>query len=88
MLVAVAMGTLLSASALYLEEMSFHLYRRDGDLAKLAAIAVIENLGYRQLMTLWRLQGLWQWAIGTHVPWGEMKRIASWQKGPEDNRPR
>lgn len=82
MLVAVAMGTLLSASALYLEETAFHLYRRDGDLAKLAAVAVIENLGYRQLVTLWRLQGLWQWATGKRVAWGEMKRIASWQKKP------
>jgi hypothetical protein len=74
------MGLLLSTSALYLEEMAFHLFRRPGDLAKLAAVAVLENLGYRQLVTLWRLQGLWQWAVGARVPWGDMKRIASWQR--------
>jgi len=80
MFLAVAMGLLLSTSALYLEEMAFHLFRRPGDLAKLAAVAVLENLGYRQLVTLWRLQGLWQWAVGARVPWGDMKRIASWQR--------
>ncbi|HXU41877.1 MAG TPA: glycosyltransferase [Burkholderiales bacterium] len=80
MFLAFAMGLLLSTSALYLEEMAFHLFRRPGDLAKLAAIAVLENLGYRQLVTLWRLHGLWQWAVGARVPWGEMKRIASWQR--------
>jgi len=80
LLLAFAMGLLLSTSALYLEETAFHLFRRPGDLAKLAAVAVLENLGYRQLVTLWRLQGLWQWVVGARVPWGEMKRIASWQR--------
>ena len=81
---AVSAGMLLSVSALLLEEMSLHLYRRRGELATLCAVALLENLGYRQLTALWRLQGLWQWAIGAQVRWGTMTRTSNWQK---DGRP-
>jgi cellulose synthase/poly-beta-1,6-N-acetylglucosamine synthase-like glycosyltransferase len=80
MLLAISLGMLLSASALFLEEMSLHMYMRAGELARLAAIALLENLGYRQLTVFWRLHGLWQWAARTPARWGTMKRVASWQK--------
>jgi cellulose synthase/poly-beta-1,6-N-acetylglucosamine synthase-like glycosyltransferase len=80
LLLAIGLGTMLSASALLLEEISFHVYKRPSELLALAAAALIENFGYRQLITLWRLQGLWQWATGTRPGWGDMKRSASWQK--------
>ena len=80
-LLAVALGLMLSASALLLEEMTFHIYKRPSELAALAAAALIENFGYRQLIALWRLHGLWQWASGRTGSWGEMKRSTSWQKG-------
>jgi cellulose synthase/poly-beta-1,6-N-acetylglucosamine synthase-like glycosyltransferase len=80
LLLAIGLGMMLSASALLLEEKSFHVYKRPSELAALAAVALIENLGYRQLTTLWRLHGLWQWATGTGGGWGEMKRSAGWQK--------
>jgi hypothetical protein len=57
------------------------VYHERGDLLKLAAVAVLENFGYRQLATLWRLQGLWQWVTGTGGGWGQMTRTADWQKG-------
>jgi hypothetical protein len=81
MLLAVSLGTLLSMSALLLEEVAYHVYHERGDLLKLAAAAVLENFGYRQLATLWRLQGLWQWVTGTGGGWGQMTRTANWQKG-------
>ncbi|MCX7962591.1 MAG: glycosyltransferase family 2 protein [Burkholderiales bacterium] len=80
MILAVGLGVALSASALLLEEMSFHVYKRPRELAVLAIFAVLENLGYRQLLTLWRLEGLAHWAFGVRVRWGEMRRTASWQK--------
>ena len=80
MLLALGLGMMLSASALLLEEISFHIYKRPSELLTLALVAVIENFGYRQLVTLWRLQGLWQWATGTRARWGDMKRSASWQR--------
>jgi cellulose synthase/poly-beta-1,6-N-acetylglucosamine synthase-like glycosyltransferase len=80
LLLAVGLGIALSASALLLEELSFHIYKRPRELALLACAAVLENLGYRQLVALWRLEGLVKWAFGAKARWGEMKRTAEWQK--------
>jgi len=41
---------------------------------------VLENFGFRQLVTVWRLQGLWQWLLRTRGRWGDMQRSASWKK--------
>ena len=79
-LVAVSLGMLLSVSALLLEEVSFHLYEKPGQLLLLLAVVIIENLGYRQLNTVWRLMGLWKWATGAQGNWGTMTRKASWSK--------
>jgi cellulose synthase/poly-beta-1,6-N-acetylglucosamine synthase-like glycosyltransferase len=77
---AFSLGFLLSASALLLEELSFHLYPRFSQMAVLVGIAIVENLGYRQLVTLWRLIGLTRWLRGTRATWGTMTRKGSWQK--------
>ena len=79
-LVAVVLGILLSISALMLEEMSFHLYQRRSQFAVLLFMAVVENLGYRQLVMLWRLKGLVFWLIRVKAKWGTMTRSASWQQ--------
>ena len=81
MLLAIGLGMMLSASALLLEELSFHIYKRPSDVLALALASIFENLGYRQLVSLWRLQGFVQWATGTRGRWGEMKRTARWQRG-------
>jgi cellulose synthase/poly-beta-1,6-N-acetylglucosamine synthase-like glycosyltransferase len=80
MLLTIALGLMLSASALLLEEISFHIYKRPRELFILAVTAIIENFGYRQLVTLWRLQGLFQWLRRTRGRWGDMQRTATWQK--------
>jgi cellulose synthase/poly-beta-1,6-N-acetylglucosamine synthase-like glycosyltransferase len=74
MFVAVGLGILLSASGMLLEEMSFHIYPRRRDLALLAVIVIIENFGYRQLNSWWRLNGLIKWAMRSKGQWGAMKR--------------
>ena len=56
-----ALGFLVSMSGLLLEEMSFRLYPRWGQAARLAIAAVVENLGYRQLVACWRLDALLRW---------------------------
>jgi hypothetical protein len=68
---------LLSASALVLEELSFHVYPRLSDLLMLFVAAIIENLGYRQLTVIWRLRGLANWMRGRTPVWGVMKRSSS-----------
>ncbi|OON62164.1 glycosyl transferase [Massilia sp. KIM] len=72
--VAVGMGILLSASGLLLEEMSFHIYPRGKQLAMLGLVVILENFGYRQLNSWWRLTGLWRWLVQKESTWGAMKR--------------
>jgi cellulose synthase/poly-beta-1,6-N-acetylglucosamine synthase-like glycosyltransferase len=79
MAVVIGFGILLSVSALLLEEMTFHLYQRPADLWKLLGVSVLENFGYRQLNSYWRLLGLVRWLRGTKAEWGKMVRSASWQ---------
>jgi cellulose synthase/poly-beta-1,6-N-acetylglucosamine synthase-like glycosyltransferase len=61
---AFALGFLLSMTALLLEELSFHMYPRLRQLAALVGMAAVENLGYRQLVAVWRLIGLVRWMRG------------------------
>jgi cellulose synthase/poly-beta-1,6-N-acetylglucosamine synthase-like glycosyltransferase len=77
--VAVGLGILLSSMALLLEELSFRLYPRQNQLAKLFVAAIIENFGYRQLNSLWRFIALMRWLTGSRQRWGNMTRSASWQ---------
>jgi len=71
---AIGLGILLSASGLLLEEISFHMYPKFRQLLLLALVVVLENLGYRQLNSYWRLVGLYRWARQHESGWGEMKR--------------
>jgi cellulose synthase/poly-beta-1,6-N-acetylglucosamine synthase-like glycosyltransferase len=77
--VAIGLGILLSASGLLLEEMSFHIYPKGSQLAKLGVTVVLENFGYRQLNSWWRLVGLYKWVVQTESTWGAMTRKGSWQ---------
>jgi len=77
---AFSLGFLLSVSALLLEELSFHLYPRFSQMGVLVATAIAENLGYRQLVTVWRLVGLVRWLRGARSTWGTMTRKGSWQR--------
>jgi cellulose synthase/poly-beta-1,6-N-acetylglucosamine synthase-like glycosyltransferase len=72
-IVSVVFGILLSVSALLLEELTLRRYPSVKDLLKLLLAAVIENLGFRQLMTLWRAKGLID-GIRKKQGWGAMER--------------
>jgi cellulose synthase/poly-beta-1,6-N-acetylglucosamine synthase-like glycosyltransferase len=78
---SIGLGILLSTNALVLEELSFHLYPRPRQQLKLFLIAIFENLGYRQLTSVWRFMGLVRWVIGLRgrSRWGKIRRNASWQ---------
>jgi threonine/homoserine/homoserine lactone efflux protein len=77
---AFALGLMLSTTALLLEELSFHTYPKAQHLLVLFGVSLLENLGYRQLNSWWRLQALWGWIRGERLQWGAMKRNASWQQ--------
>jgi cellulose synthase/poly-beta-1,6-N-acetylglucosamine synthase-like glycosyltransferase len=72
-IVSVLFGMLLSMSAVVLEEFTTRRYPSAADLARLFSAAVLENLGFRQLLTLWRVQALWDAARGKKG-WGRMQR--------------
>ncbi|MGD2120400.1 MAG: glycosyltransferase family 2 protein [Gemmatimonadota bacterium] len=70
---AFAFGMVLSISAVALEEVTFRRYPRRRDLLILFLIAALENLGYRQLNTLWRVKGTVSGLFG-RGGWGAMPR--------------
>ena len=49
-----------------------------GNMLLMFAMAVLENLGYRQLNTLWRCRGMWQWFSRRKHNWGVMRRSGTW----------
>ena len=72
-LASVVYGSLLSVAAVALEELSFRRYPRVTDLLRLAAYGVLENFGYRQVATWWRVVGVIDYFKGRQG-WGAMKR--------------
>ena len=74
---AMSAGAMITAMALLLETTATALYPRPRQILLLAAYSWLENLGYRQLVVVWRIQGLWRWARGAQHQWGTMTRQAS-----------
>ncbi|WP_339880189.1 glycosyltransferase [Pseudidiomarina gelatinasegens] len=74
---AFGFGVLMSIFSLILEELTFRTYTSKRALLMLIVVAVLENFGYRQLNSWWRMRGLWQWARGRKHHWGTMKRVGS-----------
>ena len=72
-LAAVAYGSLLSVASVALEELSFRRYPKLTDLLRLTAYGVLENFGYRQIATWWRVVGIVDYYRGRRG-WGAMKR--------------
>ncbi len=70
---AIAFGIALSVAAIGLEELTFRRYHRTGDLGRLFWLAFLENFGYRQLNSVWRIQGMWSVLRGKKG-WGALER--------------
>jgi cellulose synthase/poly-beta-1,6-N-acetylglucosamine synthase-like glycosyltransferase len=61
---AVGYGTLLSMGSVLLEEATLRRYPRLKDVLKLMLFAVIENVGYRQVLSIFRFQGVMRYFAG------------------------
>jgi len=82
-LLSFGLGMLLSTTSLLLEEVSFHTYPKMRHILLLLLAMIVENLGYRQLNSYWRLKGLVEWLLGRKAVWGVMTRSGSWQAETE-----
>ncbi len=71
--VAVLLGITISLAAVGLEELSFRRYPRLRDLLQLFWLGVVENVGYRQLSSYWRVHGMFS-ALRRKKGWGAMTR--------------
>jgi len=65
-LLGLAYGGFLSVGAILLEEMTYRRYPRTRDLWVLLAYAMLENIGYRQLILFFRVQGILRFLVGSH----------------------
>jgi cellulose synthase/poly-beta-1,6-N-acetylglucosamine synthase-like glycosyltransferase len=72
-LVAYGWGLLFSFWALALDELATRRYQRFSDRLLLVGWALLEPLGYRQLITVWQLRGLVRYLRG-RSEWGTMVR--------------
>lgn len=74
--IAVAYGyaAMVTLAAMAIEELSFPRYRRWRDLGAAALAAIAENLGYRQVTAVWRVEGWWSAVRGRVAVWGAMTR--------------
>ena len=77
--VSIVLGVVLSVSALVLEELSFRKYPRYSHIVKLFIFSIMENFGYRQLNTWWRVRGILDFMTG-EKKWGTMERRGMTQK--------
>jgi cellulose synthase/poly-beta-1,6-N-acetylglucosamine synthase-like glycosyltransferase len=70
---AYGLGIVMSIFTIALEEWSYRAYGGLRDRLRLAAWALAEGLGYREITTVWRLRGLVKYMRGT-TEWGVMTR--------------
>ncbi len=75
LVLAIALGVLLSVTAIAVEELTYHRYGRGRDLAGLMGAAVVEHLWFRWAHSWFRLRGLVA-ALTRRAPvWSAMPRV-------------
>ena len=72
-IVAMLYGTILSVGALLLEENTFRKYPRAGQVLRLFFYAIIDNLGYRQLNTIYKVEAMFVFRR-RRSSWGSIRR--------------
>ena len=63
-LLSLAYGSFLSVGSVLLEELTYRRYPKYWDLLTLLWYALWENIGYRQLVLWYRVQGVWRFIRG------------------------
>ena len=73
-LLAMAYGVALSVTALLMDEMRSVQAMGARDIAWLLLCTLVENFGYRQLVTLWRFAAMIDVLLGRKATWDPLKR--------------
>ncbi len=71
--VSILFGMMLSVLAVLLEELTFRRYPKWMDLVRLMFYALLENLGYRQLLSLYKIKSFFDVVLRRRA-WGRMER--------------
>jgi poly-beta-1,6-N-acetyl-D-glucosamine synthase len=79
-LLAILLGSLLSVSAVLLQETTRLRAERTVHLMRLIAAGFVENLGYHQLHLLWRIGGTFDYLVRGRTDLGLMQRYGSYQR--------
>jgi cellulose synthase/poly-beta-1,6-N-acetylglucosamine synthase-like glycosyltransferase len=83
-LAAIGLGALLSTGAVFMEELRLERYPRWSDLLKLTVYGILENFGYRQLSTFWRVKAMISY-LRKNTDWGVMER-QGFETGDDEGR--
>ncbi len=78
MVLSFGTGFLLSVGGIVIDEITFRTYPTTRDLLMLVLGSILENFGYRQLNSIWRLEGTIKWLLRTEASWGAMTRSGGW----------
>jgi cellulose synthase/poly-beta-1,6-N-acetylglucosamine synthase-like glycosyltransferase len=70
----ILLGLVISIGALFLEEFRLRRYSSASALLKLCGVAILENVGYRQLANFWRIIGWYRYLRRKGGGWGHIRR--------------
>jgi len=73
-LIIFSYGVLISVLSLLLEQDEIERFSRPRDIWHVLLTAAIENFGFRQICSIWRIRGLIQHFRGMKPTWGTMER--------------
>lgn len=74
LILSIGFSLFVSIVTIILEEISFRNYPKAMSILLLFLAAMMENLGFRQINTFWRLQGTLGWLFRTRGGWGTIRR--------------
>ncbi len=74
LILSIGFSLFISIITIVLEEISFKVYPKVSSIGILFFAAIFENLGFRQINTFWRVQGIFSWLFRTRRRWGTIQR--------------
>jgi cellulose synthase/poly-beta-1,6-N-acetylglucosamine synthase-like glycosyltransferase len=81
---AIFYGVFLSTASIFLEELTFRRYPKWSHLFRLLIYGVLENFGYRQINSFWRVEALIQYIAGKRA-WEHTRKRGHKEHAPAGN---